>query len=348
MKEYVLNETPVRTSVNYNINNIKVDLDIPELKGFENISITTSELDKINIDIDTIQKAFSSRIGLEFDSYESVNISVPEDTIIQEPIVLDYLFDEDNNCLVDNIKITMNKNSKASFILHYCNDIEENCFHCLKQETILKENSSASIVIANMLSDESNSFIAVENDIGKDACLNHTMIELGGKNKISNYNSKLTGDNSENVIKSIYLGTNNDVIDINYNIETIGKNSKCNIESQGAITDKAKKNFKGIIDFKKGSCKSVGTENENCMILSDKAKSKSMPVLLCHEEDVNGEHGVSSGKLDENKLFYIMTKGISYDEAKKLIVKANFSEIIRDIPNTDLQQEINGVIDSSI
>ena len=147
------------------------------------------------------------------------------------------------------------------------------------------------------------------------------------------------------ILKNIYLGTNNDLIDINYNIEILGKNAKCNIESQGAITDLSKKNFKGIIDFKKGSCKSEGTENENCMILSNKAKSKSLPMLLCHEEDVNGEHGVSSGKLDESKLFYIMTKGSSYEDAKKLIVKANFDEIIKSISNNELQNEINTYID---
>ena len=84
------------------------------------------------------------------------------------------------------------------------------------------------------------------------------------------------------------------------------------------------------------------------MILSNKAKSKSMPVLLCHEEDVNGEHGVSSGKLDEDKLFYIMTKGISYDDARKLIVKANFNNIINKITNKELKKEIISEIDKKI
>ena len=84
------------------------------------------------------------------------------------------------------------------------------------------------------------------------------------------------------------------------------------------------------------------------MILSNKAKSKSLPMLLCHEEDVNGEHGISSGKLDENMIFYIMTKGISYDDAKRLIVKANFNGIIKSINNIELENEIYSVIEKYI
>ena len=84
------------------------------------------------------------------------------------------------------------------------------------------------------------------------------------------------------------------------------------------------------------------------MILDDNAKSKSLPMLLCHEEDVEGEHGVSSGKIDENKIFYIMTKGISEEEAKRLIVKANFNKIIKEIDDVKLSYYINEMIDKEI
>lgn len=352
MEKYILNPTPVRTSVNYGINDVKLDLDIPQHKKFENISIYTDELDRILIDIvesDKYEKTLTTKIGLEFSKYEKIKITIPENEKINNPILLDYLFDDENNYLIDDVEITMEKNSSASFIIHYCEESNPGyVFHNLKQVTLLKENSQANITIANMINNKSDSFISIENNVLNNASLSHTLIELGAKNKISNYYTTLTGDNSENILKSIYLGTNNDLIDINYNIETIGKNTKCNIESQGAIADFAKKNFKGTIDFKKGSAKSSGVENENCMILSETAKSKSMPVLLCHEEDVNGEHGASSGKPDENKLFYIMTKGISYKEARKLIVKANFSDIIKGIPNNDLQNEIIETINQKL
>ena len=142
--------------------------------------------------------------------------------------------------------------------------------------------------------------------------------------------------NAENDLKSIYLGIDNQIKDINYIAELRGKKTNIDIDVQGALKDSAKKNFKGTIDFKKGAKKSKGNENEYCMLLSNKAKSIALPMLLCTEEDVEGNHSTASGKVDMKQLFYLMTRGLSYKEAVKLIVKANFQKIIDRINDEEL------------
>ena len=343
-----LNKTPVRTSNNYGINDISLDLELPEVRAFENTTFEISS-DEIEFNIEEPKEALNSKIGFELESNYGVTLTVPQYVKVKEPIRVTFEFNEDNISLVDNIKIVMEEGSSARFIIEYLsNDNNQKFFHYLKQETIAKENSDVSIVIANLLNEKSDSLIAIENNINENAKVSHILSEFGGKTKISNYYSNLEGDRAENDLKTIYLGTNNDILDINYNIEEYGKSTKCNIEAEGAITKNAHKNFKGTIDFKEGSSKSKGFENENCMILDENAKSKSLPMLLCHEEDVEGEHGVSSGKIDENKIFYIMTKGISYSEAKRLIVKANFNKIIKEIDDVKLSYYINEIIDRVI
>lgn len=357
MEKSILNATPIRTANNFGINDIELKLDMPEIREFNNVIIMSYEMDNIEISDLSIEPSsveMSSKIGLNLKTNYTITLTVPENTKINEPVELNFDFDDDNSVLIDNIKIVMEKNSEANFILKYqgmitnCNqDIElsnSNGFHYLKQETIAKENAKANITIVNLMDKDSDSFIAIENKLEKNANVDYILVEFGGKNKISNYYANLLGNNAENNLKTIYLGTNQDVIDINYNIEVYGKGAKCNIALQGAISGNSRKHFKGTIDFKEGCTKAKGRENENCMILSDSAKSKSLPMLLCHEEDVEGEHGVSSGKIDEEKLFYIMTKGISYEDAKKLIVKANFSNIIKDIKDENLQDEIMKLI----
>ncbi len=344
---YTLNQTPVRTAKNFGINDISLNLEIPEIRSFENTMIITSEMDKLEV-IEEKQKNVNSKIGLELKQNYSITFKVPENVTIKEPVIINFDFDDENKALVDNIKIIMEKNSKAEFIIKYDGDINEKYFHHLKQETMAKENSNLKVVISNQISKSSDSFIAIENEEKENAKVDYILIEFGGKNKISNYYAKLQGDFSTNNLKTIYFGTDEDVLDINYNIEVYGKSSKCNIEAQGAINKKANKRFKGTIDFKQGCEGSKGVENENCIILSDEAISKSLPMLLCEEENVEGEHGVSSGKIDEAKLFYIMTKGISCEEAKKLIVKANFSKIIKKIKNEELENNINYNIDKNL
>ena len=88
---------------------------------------------------------------------------------------------------------------------------------------------------------------------------------------------------------------------------------------------------------------------KSSLILSRQSKNQGLFLfLLCHEEDVYGEHAVSSGKPDKNKLFYMMTKGISYEEARKLMVKANFRKVINSIEDENVRGKIEEFLDNKL
>ena len=120
------------------------------------------------------------------------------------------------------------------------------------------------------------------------------------------------------------------------------------MEVQGALTDSAKKHFKGTIDFKKGYKKATGNENESCLLLTDTARSIALPMLLCSEEDVEGNHASSSGKIDTKTLFYIMSRGFSEKDAIKLVVKAKFECVLNTIDDWQLREEILNRIDEEL
>ena len=110
----------------------------------------------------------------------------------------------------------------------------------------------------------------------------------------------------------------------------------------------AQKSFKGIIDFKRGAKQSVGEEKEFAIMLSQGVKTKSLPVLLCGEEDVLGSHATSCGKLDDDAIFYITSRGIDVLEAKKLLIKAKFNVILSKIFDAKIAKEVSEKIDRSI
>ena len=81
------------------------------------------------------------------------------------------------------------------------------------------------------------------------------------------------------------------------------------------------------------------------MLLSEKAKSLALPMLLCSEEDVEGEHSCAAGKIEPKELFYLMSRGINKKDAMKLMVRAKFNKIIEKIKIEELKQEIIDEID---
>lgn len=347
MTNLKLNETPVRTSRNFNINNIKLsEIEVPEeIKEFNNITVknTTSKIVVLNEEVDNKLK-----FGLGNDLSNlpiNQNLKVVIDSKVNKEIEIDFNFDKNNSVLTENIEIVVSKDSKATVILKYKSDEENEYFHNGVIKVKLAENANLNIIIANFINAKSNNFLAIENICEENSTSKYSMIEFGGKNNIVNYYSNLIGNYSENLINGIYLGKENQLIDLNYIAELYGEKTNVNIEVQGALKDEAVKHFKGTIDFKKGCKKAIGNENEACMLLSDKAKSLALPMLLCSEEEVEGNHSSSSGKVGDKELFYIMSRGFDYNSAMKLLVRAKFNQILENIPVEALRNEISYEID---
>ena len=76
-------------------------------------------------------------------------------------------------------------------------------------------------------------------------------------------------------------------------------------------------------------------------MLSPTVTCDSIPVLFCGEDDVEGEHAASAGQISEDKLMYIMSRGLSEKEAKRLIVAASFEPIINKISVESIKKSIN-------
>mgnify|MGYP004458478063 FL=1 len=332
------NNTPVRTSKNFNINNIKLDVIIPEnLSKFSNACVS-SDVALLNEDL-----KFVYGVGLD---YSKANYKGKIELKDGDDVKILFNFDKNNLNLIDELLIEANGN--ATITIEYKSSCLERCFHSGALKLIANASSNVNVNLVNFLNEDSANFEAIENVLNENSNVNYTIIDIGAKTSVSNYYSNIVGDNSKNDLKTVYLGTGEQVKDINYIAELYGKKTNIDIDVQGALSGKAKKNFKGTIDFKKGCKKAKGDENEFCMLLSDNAKSIALPMLLCSEDDVEGNHSTASGKVDNQVLFYIMSRGLSYKEAVKLLVKSNFVTIIDRITDNDLKNEIIEIIDKKL
>ena len=365
MKELVLNETPVRTSRNFHINNIKLEnINISDVsKKFNNVIIKNDSSKNI---ISNEVSSAKLKYGLNEELESQVNLMANQkykiliDSKTPKNVEIDFNFDSNNKELIDNIEIEALEGAKANIIIKYDNSLSLNClkpsesnqyekfYHNGIIRVLAKKDSNINITLVNFMNTKSDNFLSIENNLEENAKLKYTIIDFGGKNSITNYFSNLHGKFSNNILNTIYLGQENQVFDLNYIANLKGEKTNIDIEVQGALKDEAKKNFKGTIDFKKGSKKAKGNENEFCMLLSDKARSIALPMLLCSEEEVEGNHSTSSGRAGDKELFYIMSRGFEYKEAMKLLVKANFNKILESVKDEDLKLKILQEIDRKL
>lgn len=335
-----LNETPVRTANNFRINNIEIDSQIPEnISEFKNIKIS-KQYSLINESVSKSPLIYGVSKDIEQKANSKIKIENNEKT---DNVKITYTFDDNNLVLFNQIDIVANKD--INIVIEYNSNTNKRCFHSGIIKTFARNKSKVNVTIINFLNDLSDNLENVENTIEDESKVYHTIIDIGAKNSISNYYSNVAGKQAVNNLKTIYLGQGSQLKDLNYIVELTGKQSNVDIDVQGALKDKSIKHFKGTIDFKQGCSKAKGNENEYCMLLSDEAESTSLPMLLCTEDDVEGNHSTASGKVDESSVFYIMSRGLSYEEAVKLLVKANFNKILEGINGKEIESKIISEID---
>lgn len=350
MEKITLNETPVRTSRNFNINNLKVEtVQVPEdIAPFANVKKTgqieiEENCSQINLKFG-LNENLTNQVSKKANQKLHVNITGGVEK--EEKIV--FSFDENHLQLVDDIEIMASENAKATVILTYQSEDNLPYYHNGVLRVRAQKNAKINVVLMNFLNTNSTHFMAIENTLEENAKLQFCIVDFGGKNSVTNLYSNLLGNLSEHRIDAIYLGKENQMFDLNYVAELNGEKSKVRMEVQGALKDTAKKHFKGTIDFKKGCKKAKGSENEACMLLSDTAKSISLPMLLCQEEEVEGNHSSSAGKIAEKELFYIMSRGFSEKEAMKLMVRAKFNKILEKIKEEDFKELILQKMDEKL
>ena len=142
--------------------------------------------------------------------------------------------------------------------------------------------------------------------------------------------------NEENVnlnIFGIYLGKNN----LKYKVETnqIHKkpNSKSNLLFKGVFNDKSAFNFRGLIRIEKTAMKSIAYQKNQNLNLSDDPVIKTQPNLEILSNDVICTHAITTSYLNKKNLYYLNTRSIKKNEAKKLLIKGFLNEVINKIGN---------------
>ncbi|MBQ3801795.1 MAG: SufD family Fe-S cluster assembly protein, partial [Treponema sp.] len=107
------------------------------------------------------------------------------------------------------------------------------------------------------------------------------------------------------------------------------------------LTQQRTKNFPYTNHFLNGAAGAKGDEQENVLLMSPAAVNKSLPVILCDEEDVDGRHGSSIGRIGADILFYMQSRGIDELSAKKIMVKSKVAAASRFIQDSDVVDRIN-------
>ena len=165
-------------------------------------------------------------------------------------------------------------------------------------------------------------------------------IVLGGAESYDNCSVTLAGKESTFEANVCYRLDGTQKYDLNCEAIHTGKRTQSMISASGVLADRASKLMRGTIDFRTGCSGSVGNETEDVLLLSEEVRNQSVPVILCSEEDVVGNHGASIGRPDEDMLFYMGTRGVDEETACEMLAQAKIDSVIRKIPDVSIRERL--------
>lgn len=181
--------------------------------------------------------------------------------------------------------------------------------------------------------------------LAEDSSLEVVRLDLGSGLSYISSNVLLEGKDSEYTALGNYLLTGSQRLDINMIAAHIAPNTKSDMRADGVLCGSASKIFRGALDFKSGCKGAKGSENEDVIMLSEDADNQSLPIILCGEEDVEGNHGASVGKISDEILYYLACRGFDEETATRILIRARYDGIISLIEDDALKSEIAGRID---
>ncbi|WP_423978253.1 SufB/SufD family protein [Lancefieldella rimae] len=166
----------------------------------------------------------------------------------------------------------------------------------------------------------------------EDAICDVRQYALGGGTVGMGLAVNLVGNRARLDLNNRYHACHEELLDINHVARMRGCATRAEIVESGILNDSAHKTLRATIDLIRGSKDAKGNEAETVQILGDGVVNKTMPVILCDEDNVAGNHGATIGSVSPEQIEYLQARGLSRHEAELLFVRALFEDAIIHAP----------------
>ncbi len=288
---------------------------------------------------------------------QGIVLRVPAGVRLEKPIVLRWLVGAPDRALLTRTLVVLGEDSGASLLEELMPGGPE--IACAAGETVpqslftgtmeLNLGRAANLSVASIqdLGPRQVTFQHRHATVGPSAGLHWALAQLGGRFVRSRVDNRLTGDGSSVEQVEIVFGDASQLFDLTSFTTHIGRNTTGNLLSKGALKDSARAFMKGLITIEKTA---VGTDSflgEFGMNLSKGARAVAIPSLEIDQPDCRrAAHSSSVGPIDETQLFYLESRGIDPDDARKFIVLGFLEPVVARVPMADAQDRLRELLEA--
>lgn len=310
-----------------------------------------------NIDA-TAKLKIGSIANVEADAFIALNtafcsngfhLKVERNAVISMPLHVIYVSSSSSEAIVNTRNlIELEENAEATIIEEQINIGDSRIFTNYLSEKFIGPN--AKLNSSHIQNQGAHSYSVNTNQVQlqRDAHYDNTTISISGQLVRNNHNVVLVGENSEAHLNGLFTSHGNQLIDNHTLMDHQVPNCESNELYKGIINDKSIGVFNGKIYVRKDAQKTNAYQSSKNILLSDDATINTKPQLEIYANDVKCSHGTSTGKIDENAMFYLNARGIGKESAKKMLLSSFAQEVIYKIETESLRDKISSLFEQGI
>ena len=275
-------------------------------------------------------------------------IDVKDNVVIEEPLQYIVISDSEQS-LFNHVTIQVGKNAKFNFIENYVNNQKEDkAPFSLVSEVVAHEGAQINYSSITNQPGEKRGTILRRGLTYRDSLINWNVAAMDEADVYHDNTTNILGDGSEANLKIVTLGVKEQKTYFNSEVVNQGLSSKGDILQHGVLLDKSHIVFNGVGFIVKGATGSNAYQSSRMLTLSSEAKADANPMLLIDENDVMAGHGASLGRIDEEQLYYLQSRGLTRKESSRLLVHGFLSPVISELTVDKIKELVTVLIDEKI
>lgn len=274
---------------------------------------------------------------------------VPKNVEVSVPLQAVLLTDDGEATFAPHILIIAGENSTVTYVDNYVSgDGDKAVTHNGVVEVFAKSSAKVRFATIHQMGTKITDLSYRRAIVGNDASMEWIVGEMNDGDTMSDTYSVLQGNGSTSDSKIIAVGSGSQKLNYTTRANHFGKSSESQMITRAVMREEAQAIINGITKIEKGATKSDGQQTEKVLMLSPKARGDANPILLIDEDDVKAGHAASVGQVNQEQIYYLMSRGISREVAESLIIYGFLAPVVSQIPLESLQKQLQAIVERKL
>jgi Fe-S cluster assembly protein SufD len=280
---------------------------------------------------------------------DGILLYVPEGVRLDLPIRVTRWVSQEGVALFSRTLIVAEPGSQVSFVDEVLSeDMEKQTLVSNAVEVLAQDGAQVQYVSLQRLGRGAFYQSSQRTLAQRESTLDTLNVSMGASTSRVDLNARLLGPGANSDMLGLYFGDDHQHFDHNTSQDHLAPNTASDLLYKGALDAASRSVFRGIIRVHPKAQKTDAYQTNRNLLLSDHARADSLPNLEIQADDVKCSHGATVGQLDEESRFYLMSRGLSREQAERLVVLGFLGEVLSRLPLGGVVEKVTSVIESKL